>query len=192
MLFRSQGEFTKDGQPAKQNRLVANPREFAGYTYAYNHSLFAQRTHDVLTMVKYLRSYESNVQHPAPKSVAVAGFGGTGPIVSAARAIAGGAINRAAVETGGFRFGKLLDFRDAQFLPGGAKYGDVPGLLALNAPAPLWVGGETAPALTTKLYAAANAANAVTATAQADRAADRKSTRLNSSHSQQSRMPSSA
>ena len=172
LLF--QGEFTKDGQPVKQNRVVANPREFAGYTYGYNHALFAQRAHDVLTLVKYLRSYEANPNHPAPKSVDVAGFGGTGPIVAAARAVARGAIDRAAVETAGFRFGKLTDYRDVNFLPGGAKYGDVPGLLALNAPAKLWVGGESAPALATKLYSVANAAGALTATAKADRAAAAK------------------
>lgn len=169
LLF--QGEFTKDGQPVKQNRVVANPREFAGYTYGYNHALFAQRAHDVLTLVKYLRSYESNPNHPAPKSVDVAGFGGTGPIVAAARAVAREGIDRAAVETGGFRFGKLTDYRDVNFLPGGAKYGDVPGLLALNAPGKLWIGGESAPALATKLYQAANAAGALTAAAKADRAA---------------------
>jgi len=169
LLF--QGEFTKDGQPVKQNRVVANPREFAGYTYGYNHALFAQRAHDVLTLVKYLRSYEANPNHPAPKSVDVAGFGGTGPIVAAARAVARGAIDRAAVETAGFRFGKLTDYRDVNFLPGGAKYGDVPGLLALNAPGKLWVGGESAPALATKLYSVANASGALTAAAKTDRAA---------------------
>ena len=53
----------------------------------------------------------------------------TGPIVAAARAVAGDAIDLAAVDTGGFRFAKLLDFRDPQFLPGGAKYLDLPGCL---------------------------------------------------------------
>ena len=172
LLF--QGEFLKDGQAVKQTRLVANPREFAGYTFGYNHTLFAQRTHDVLTLVKYLRSYETSPQHPKPTSVDVAGFGGTGPIVAAARVVAREGIDRAAVETGGFRFGKLLDFRDPSFLPGGAKYGDVPALLALNAPAKLWVGGEVAPDLATKLYGAANAAGALTSAAKADRAAAAK------------------
>ena len=41
-----------------------------------------------------------------------------------------------------FRFGKLLDFQDVNFLPGGAKYGDLPGLLALGAPGKLWLAGE--------------------------------------------------
>ena len=151
LLF--QGEFSKDGQPAKRNRVVANPREFAAYTYGYNHSLFAQRVHDVLTMVKYLRSYDA-LQHQKPKSVDVAGFGMAGPIVAAARAVAREGIDRAAVDTGGFRFSKLVDYRDVNFLPGGAKYGDVPGLLALGAPGPLWLAGEgaAAPALAQKSY----------------------------------------
>jgi dienelactone hydrolase len=172
LLF--QGEFLKDGQPVKQTRTVANPREFAGYTLGYNHSLFAQRVHDVLTMVKYLRSYEANANHPAPKSVDVAGFGTTGPIVAAARALAREAIDRAAVEAGGFRFGKLLDYRDPNFLPGGAKYGDVPGLLALNAPSPLWIGGEPAPSLASKLYQSAGATSTVVSAPTADRGAAAK------------------
>mgnify|MGYP003342246811 CR=1 FL=1 len=49
-----------------------------------------------------------------------------------------------------------------------------PGLLALNAPGKLWVGGETAPALTSKLYSAANAAGSLTAAAKTDRAAAAK------------------
>lgn len=168
LLF--QGEFTKDGQPAKQNRVVANPREFAGFTYGYNHALFAQRVHDVLTMVKYLRTADVS-PHPKASSVDVAGFGGAGPIVAAARAIAREGIDRAAVDTGGFRFSKLTDYRDVSFLPGGAKYGDVPGLLALGAPGKLWLAGEgaAAPDLAKRIYGAANAS--ITISARSDRTA---------------------
>ena len=56
-----------------------------------------------------------------------------GPIAAAARAQAEGAIDRAAIHVGDFRFGKVLDLRSPDFLPGGAKYGDVKGLLALGA-----------------------------------------------------------
>jgi dienelactone hydrolase len=150
-----QGDFLQDGKPVKQTRTVANPREFAGYTFGYNPALFAQRAHDVLTLVKYLRSPGAAPQTTAT-SVAVAGFGGVGPVVAAARAVAGDAINRAAVDTGGFRFGKLLDYRDPMFLPGGAKYLDVPGLLALGAPQPLWLAGEgSQPDLVADAYRAA-------------------------------------
>lgn len=147
------------GEPVKQTRVVANPREFAGYTYGYNHALFAQRAHDVLTLVKYL--HQKDAAHQSPKTVAVAGWGSTGPVVAAARALAGEAIDRVAVDTQGFRFGKVLDYRDPMFLPGGAKYLDLPGLLALNAPHPLWVAGEE-DALIPSAYQAAGKSDAFT------------------------------
>jgi hypothetical protein len=160
LLF--QGEFLPDGQPVKQTRTVANTRQFAGYTLGYNHSLFAQRTHDVLTLVKFLRSAEIG-SHPKPTSVEVAGFGGTGPIVATARAVAGKSIDRAAVDTNGFRFGKLLDYRDPQFLPGGAKYLDLSGILALGAPHPLWLAGEgTEPEIVSTAYRAADQSKQLT------------------------------
>jgi hypothetical protein len=134
--------FLQGGTPVKQTRVVANPREFAGYTFGYNDTLFAQRTHDVLTIVSYLHKASGG---PEPRArISVAGWGRTGPIVAAARALAGGAIDRAAADTGGFRFGRVLDYRDPMFLPGGAKYLDVPGLIALGAGHPLWVAGEGA------------------------------------------------
>lgn len=160
LLF--QGEFLADGKPVKQTRTVANPREFAGYTLGYNHALFAQRTHDVLTVVKFLRDAEV-AGHPKPSSVEAAGFGGAGPIVALARAVSGGAINRAAVSTGGFRFGKLLDYRDPQFLPGGAKYLDLPGILALGAPQRLWLAGEgNEPPLVSDIFRSAGQAKQLT------------------------------
>jgi hypothetical protein len=125
--------------------LVKNPREFAGYTYGYNHALFAQRTHDVLSVAALLRDGTFGTVLSAdlkPKSLAVVAWGQTGPIALAARALAGSAIERAAVDTQGFRFGQLLDYRDPMFLPGGAKYLDVPGLIALSAPHALWLAGE--------------------------------------------------
>jgi hypothetical protein len=158
-----QGDFLKDGESPKQARVVANPREFAGYTFGYNPALFAQRTHDVLSLVKFLRTAQV-AAHPHPTSVDVAGFGDTGPIVAAARAIAGAAIDRAVVDTGGFRFRKLLDYRDPRFLPGGAKYLDLPGMLALGAPHPLWLAGEgPEPALIAAAYRATGQRGKLTA-----------------------------
>jgi dienelactone hydrolase len=130
------------GDPVKQTAVVKNPREFAGYTHGYNHALFAQRTHDVLSIVSFLRNAKVG-SHPNPKTVCLAGFGAqTGPIVVAARALAGEAVDRAASDTGGFRFGKVLDYRDPMFLPGGAKYLDLPGMISLNTPHALWLKGE--------------------------------------------------
>jgi len=130
------------GEPLKQTRVVANPREFAGYTHGYNHALFAQRTHDVLTLVAFLRNTKVG-SHPSPKTVCLAAFGPqTGPIAVAALAMASEHVDLGAVDTHGFRFGKVLDYRDPMFLPGGSKYRDLPGMLSLNASHALWVRGE--------------------------------------------------
>jgi len=151
--------FLQGGEPLKQTRVVANPREFAGYTFGYNHALFAQRTHDVLTMVSLLR-HGSVGPCPNPETIAIAGWHSTGPVVAAAGVIAGEAIDRAAMDTQRFRFGQLLDYRDPMFLPGGAKYLDLPGLIALNAPRPLWLAGEgQEPSVISAAYRAASQAD---------------------------------
>ena len=137
-----QGEFLKDGQPVTQTRRVKNPREFGGYTFGYNPTLFAQRVHDILTVIKYAKN-----RTDSPATLVVAGLGGAGPWVAAAVAQAREAVDAAVVDTGGFRFGKILDLQDVSFLPGGAKYGDLPGIIALGAPVKYWVAGETEPTL---------------------------------------------
>lgn len=158
-----QGDFLKDGQPIKQTRTVANTRESAAYTFGYNDALFAQRAHDVLTLVKFLRAAKVG-EHANPTVIDVAGFGGAGPIVAAARAVSGDAIDHAAIDTGGFRFGKVLSYRDPMFLPGGAEYLDLPGMLALGAPRAIWVAGEGAePALIAGMYRDAKKAEQLTA-----------------------------
>ena len=123
-------------------RVVKNPREFAGYSFGYNSTLFAERTHDVLSVVHFLRTAKIG-DHPAPKSVAVVGLGSRGAIVAAARAVAGDEIDQAAIDTRGFRFKNVLDYRSPDFLPGAGKYLDLPGALAAAAPRRLWLAGET-------------------------------------------------
>jgi len=155
--------FLQGGEPVKQTRVVANPREFAGYTFGYNPALFAQRTDDVLSIVSFLR--HANVgpcPNPDLKNISIAGWNGSGPIVAAAGALAGDAIDRTAIDTQRFRFGQLLDYRDPMFLPGGAKYLDLPGLIALHVPRPLWLAGEgSQPATITAAYNAASLTDGV-------------------------------
>ena len=148
-----QGEFLEDpSQAVLHTRHVANPPEFAGYTFGYNHTLFAQRVHDVLTLTTFVRNHERK-----PRTVCLIAMDGTGPVAAAARAVAGPAIDRAAIHTHGFRFGTVADLQSPSFLPGGAKYGDLPGMLALAAPAALWLAGEGphAPELVQSAYGAA-------------------------------------
>jgi dienelactone hydrolase len=150
LLF--QGEFLADGKPHTQTRRVKNPREAAGYTFGYNHALFAQRVHDVLTAIQYIRRHERT-----SKSITLAGLDGAGHWVAAAGVQAREAVDRTAVNTQGFRFAKVSDLHDPQFLPGGAKYDDLPGMLALAAPGKLWLAGEKNPALIETLYQSAGA-----------------------------------
>jgi dienelactone hydrolase len=134
----STGEFLADGKPLTQTPRVKNPREAASYTFGFNSSLFAQRVHDILTTVAYVKNHSLT-----PEEVIVVGLAeGAGPLVAAARAQAGGAIDRAVIDTRGFRFGSVKEIHDVNFLPGGAKYLDLPGMLAVAAPGKLWLAGE--------------------------------------------------
>jgi hypothetical protein len=122
-----QGEFLAGGRPFTQTPRVRNPREAGAYTFGYNPAVFVQRVHDVLTAVEYIRGNERT-----SKRLSLVALDGTGAIAAAARAQVGRAFDGTAVYIGDFRFGKVLDLRSPDFLPGGAKYGDVPALVALG------------------------------------------------------------
>jgi len=124
-------------QPDKRQRWLTGEEAFAGWTYCYNLPLFARRVHDILAVLALVK--RDNVK---PHEVDVVGLNGAGPWVAAAIAQAQGAITRAAINTEGFRFADLKDVYDVNFLPGAAKYDDLPGLLALSAPMRLWLAGE--------------------------------------------------
>lgn len=157
-----QGEFLKDGKAIQETRTVKmkKEREFAGYTLGYNPSLFAHRVHDVMTVVTFIDNYTTQNHHN--EALNVIALDGTGPIAVAARATAGQAISKLAVNTDGFRFSKLLNYRDPAFVPGGAKYGDLPALIALNAPHPIWVAGEKRSTLAGKVFRLAKAEDNLT------------------------------
>ena len=87
-----------------------------------------------------------------------------GPLGGGSPCVAGKAIGRAAIDSAGFRFSRLNTVDDPDFLPGGAKYNDLPGMLALSAPCPLWLAGENGPevSLVSAAYRAAGHANRLT------------------------------
>ena len=65
------------------------------------------------------------------RQLAVIALDGTGPLAAAALAVTPDKIQTAVINTGGFRFGKVLDLQSPEFLPAAAKYGDLPGALTL-------------------------------------------------------------
>ena len=136
-----QGDFLAGGPAVTSTRRVKNPREAAAYTFGYNRSLFAQRVHDVLTTLQFIRNHE----RPSRQVGAVALDPIAGTVLAAALAVAGDGLDFAACDTHGFRFGSVAELQDVRFLPGGAKYGDLPGLLSLGRVQTLWVAGEPEP-----------------------------------------------
>lgn len=120
-----QGEFLKDGQPITQTRRVKNPREAACFTFGYNSALFAQRVQDICETLTRMGLTKATTQRN------VIALDGTGPLAAAALAVMGDKVEDAVVNTGGFRFGKVLDLWSPGFLPAAAKYGDLPGAITL-------------------------------------------------------------
>jgi hypothetical protein len=129
----------------------------AAFTYGYNPPLFMQRVHDVIAALRYARSRSHS-------EVRLVGLGkASGAWAAMARGIVPSLVDRAAIDTGGFRFATVATIDDAAFLPGGAKYDDLPGALAVAAPGPLWLAGEgrRVPAVVDAAYRAAGAPRAV-------------------------------
>ncbi len=102
--------------------VVANKREFAGYTHGYNHSQFAQHARQVLARI--------NEAHESGDAVTlVAGEGSEAIALAAVAASKEGSVADLTMFDDGFRFADLTSYRDAAFIPGAVKYGDLPGLI---------------------------------------------------------------
>ncbi len=152
-----QGEFLSGEGPLSETPVVANKRQSAAYTFCYNHTVFARRVHDILSVVALIRKTEPKAE------IHLVAVEGAGPLAAAARAQAGSAVAKAAIDAGGFRFVDLKSYRDPGFLPGVVKYGDLPALLALSAPHATWIAGEggDTPELAVAAYKAAGQPAAV-------------------------------
>lgn len=160
-----QGEFLAAGEKLTKTRSSKNPREAACFTYCYNQALLAQRADDILTVRKMVAT---NERHHT-RVFGILAQGQTGAAAALARSIIPLLCDAAAIQTDGFRFQNVSDLHDPMFLPGGAKYGDVPGMLALGAPNPLLLMGEPKiPTLTAAMYDAEGATPAVEIQTTAD------------------------
>ncbi len=147
-----QGEFLADAQPLTKTRRVKNSRDYAGFTCGYNHPLPAARAQDVLTLIAVAKTLDDR-----PTLIDLIGIGAAGAYAAAARAQAGAAVERLAIDVGKFRFANINSIDDPNFFPGAAKYGDIDGLIGLAAPQPALVAGLEADEvrLTGAAYAAA-------------------------------------
>ena len=143
-----QGEFLAPGAaPPSRGRILEGEEGYAGWTYCYNLPTFAQRTHDVLAVAARL-SQDGEVD--------LLSWDRAAPWGAAAAALKPELFAAAAIRTHDFRFGELRDIYDINFVPGALKYGDLPGLLALRAPHPLWLADSVEGGTVRNAYAAAN------------------------------------
>ncbi|QDU56653.1 alpha/beta hydrolase family protein [Aeoliella mucimassa] len=129
-----QGDFTPDGRSISRQRYQAAydlpPNgSFSGYMYGYNHPLFCQRVHDILTAIAYARDL-----NPSKQPIYLVGMHGAGHWVAAARSQAGELVQRAVIDAGDFDFGQVTSVVAPDFVPGSVKYLGLPGLMALGAP----------------------------------------------------------
>jgi dienelactone hydrolase len=163
-----QGESGSDDRPVDAQRMWYQRdgkqgwERFSGYTHGYNHCLFAQRVHDILSLVKYAKSRDEGDVH-------LVGLGKVaGPLVAAARSQSGSAIADTVVDMQGFRFENLDRHDDPMFVPGAVKYLDVDGILSLCAPAKLHLLGKEPSAIATRVYLAIGSASSLTFVKHAD------------------------
>ncbi|MFP6586760.1 MAG: acetylxylan esterase, partial [Pirellulaceae bacterium] len=149
MLY--QGEFLAAGEKLDEQRSAPTTnRQVPAFTFAYNHTLFSHRVHDVLSLISYM---SGDVHSTKEVELILVGTGGAGPIAATAGAIAGDAVQQVIIDTQGFRFASITSYLDPNFFPGAIKYGDLPAILALNAPRPLiLIGEKTVPRKTGFLY----------------------------------------
>lgn len=102
-------------------------KTFAGFTYGYNRSVLANRVHDILTVLAFTKFIGAKTTH-------LVGWGEAGPWAVIARAMAGDAVTRLAVDLNQFRFESIKEEDDPMMLPGAVKYGGIPAFLAVAAP----------------------------------------------------------
>jgi hypothetical protein len=120
------------GELMPDKPFAVNP-QYAGFTFGYNRTLLAQRVHDILTALAFAKGHEK------AKTVHLVGFEKAGPWVLLARGLCGDAVTRTAADFNGFRFEKVRTTTDEMMQPGVLKYGGLPALAALAAPAELYV-----------------------------------------------------
>lgn len=112
--------YLQGGAPVVRTRRVKETREVPAYTFGYNDSLVAQRAHDVELLTAYARQ-----TYRGPLALVSAGDTSIPAVLAGYHQ----ATDAAFFATGDFRFAQLKDVHDPRFLPGGAKYGDLPGLI---------------------------------------------------------------
>jgi dienelactone hydrolase len=127
------------GEAAGAIPHVKNDEVYAGFNLGYNRSVLANRAYDLLTLVAFAKT-------TGAAEVQLAGVGRAGVWALVARALAGEAITKAAIDLDGFDFNRVTRIDDEMLLPGAVKYGGVRGIAAACAGATTLFNASATPA----------------------------------------------
>ncbi|WP_436716663.1 acetylxylan esterase [Roseiconus lacunae] len=132
--------------------LIDDKRSYSGFTFGYNRPLVVKRCDQLLCVLAMAQG-----EVAAPLRLV-----GQFPASIAAGVIAGDAVDELVLTDSEYRFSTVERYQDADFVPGAAKYFDLPGLIALRAPHGLAFEGGEVPNLVERVYAAAGASERLT------------------------------
>ena len=110
--------------------LVANPRLAAPYTYCYNLPLAARRARQLAATLAWLRARHPGAQVEISGQGEAAGLAAAGVFCAVCSEPDRAAGLRLAIDPADFRFASAASIRDAHFLPGSARFLDLPGLVS--------------------------------------------------------------
>lgn len=121
-----QGEIGGESKLEKTRR-VKNPREAAAYTFGYNHTVCAQRAHDLANLLTLVIHHERK-----PTRVTLAGLDQTGAIGAAALTMSDFDVSRLVLPSTAVNALDVNEIHSSYFLPGSLKYGGVKGMLTAS------------------------------------------------------------
>ncbi len=160
---KPQAPMTKAPLFTKQGDSDVAPAYQYLYTFGYNDSVFVRRVHNIISAVEQAGLKYGTPDKPC--NVSIISLDGAGKWAALAASQLGVKVDSLVIDTSGFRFENVDAVDDPDFLPGGAKYFDLPGLIALCSPVPMLLLGETeTPEVVKAVYSAENAATAITCT----------------------------
>ncbi|MDF1754334.1 MAG: hypothetical protein P1U89_16240 [Verrucomicrobiales bacterium] len=135
-LFK-QSEFLDPGEPSANDSVTYSGKpdlepdswqRSPVYFYGYNHSVFVNRVHDLLTTIKMIQtSPDWEV-----KGIEMKGEGPFAALIHAANLFSNGAVKQVEADLKGFTFESLNDSFDQHFVPGAVRFGDVAMLAKLS------------------------------------------------------------
>ncbi|MEC9091103.1 MAG: acetylxylan esterase [Planctomycetota bacterium] len=131
-----QGEFL-EGSKSPIPRKVENPREAAAYTFGFNHTVFAQRTHDLLNLLVMMNHHD-----PQPKKITLMGLGQTGSIGAAAAVLHNPPINRLFMSPASRSALEVNDVFDPYFFPGSGRFHGLAGMGMASGVEPIVLDGD--------------------------------------------------